>query len=655
MTDPIGSNSASDVYVSENNLSTIIQTVATASGAAVGWARRGPLGPQLNGDYANFKRMFGPSTPSKSLVHMAVRDYFAKGGAGLFFNRVAGAGYAYAGVLLQNFGPLGSTRTLRLTSWGQAGNPEAIDFTTAGGVAGDPSQNLAYIYAIGPGADYNRYSISISSDNVRTPVNVTATAADTGGKLLAGTYQYSVTALSNLGETGQSTQVNATIATGTTGQVTISWDSMPGATGYRIYGRQQAGAGVVVGLLGVTTAGVVTFVDNGTAIPGSQAPVNKTYADTPLFSVNVFDLDQSTTTPVESWPVQLAPGTNGFNNQLEIEAVLEQSTLVRCVSNYANLTAAPPTIYQLAQQQFAGGLDGAAVTESDLINAWNAFDDKDSISIAQMVNGGYSLVSVQKHMITIAKKRKDCVAFLDIPSGEQEAVRAQAYRRLTLNENTDRGILLTCDMLENDPDNNAQVWVPLSGAAAGSAAAVDLQFGPGGSIAGPSFGAISTAIRLRHKYDQTARNLLASSQVNYVRSRTGIGVYLAEQLTLSTPASALSYYSVRRIFDVMENSIELALLYSLQQPNDEQSARQIANMLTVYLTGLQAARKINGFSVQVNNSPAVRDQGKLYVYAAIEPKLPINQIGLMTILTPQGADFQEILGSVNPAGLTNNA
>lgn len=657
MANPIGNHQASDVYISELNLSTIIQNVATSVGAMVGATTQGPLGRTLVNDYAGFKRLYGPSRPSLSLCHLTARDYFTKGGQGMYFNRVAGSGYAYAGVLLQNKGPLGA-RVLTLTPWGQGGGPnpaDTIDFSTAGGVAGDLNQNLAYIYGIGPGERYDQYAISVSSNNLRPPANVTITPTRTATGLLSPTtqYSYSVTALSQLGETSASVMPNVTPG-GDNNTVTISWDPVPGAIGYRVYGREGGGQ-TPMGLIGSTSSSEVQFTDYGTVAPTTAVPTQNTYPATDEFSINVYDTGQSVNVPVESFVVTLAPSVNGLQQQQEIAAVINsQSEYIRCVSNYPNMTQAVPVIYNIPAQAFDGGNNGAAVTASDLINGWQEFADKDVVQVAQLIDGGYANVTVQKAMLSIAKARQDCVVFADVPSTQQRAVDAVSYRLLTLNENSDRIMVFTSDIQELDPDNNSFVWVPGSGAAAGSAAAVDNQIGSGGSIAGPTYGAITTAVKLRYNYSQAERDMLAGSQVNYWRSRTGIGTYLAEQKTCSVPVSAVTYYSVRRIFDVMEQSIALALLYSLQAPNTPFTAQQIASMLTQYLNGLVSAQKINGFEVKVDNSPALRSQGNLMVYAAIEPVLPIDKIGLLTIITPQGANFEEILGNVTGSGLTNN-
>jgi hypothetical protein len=71
----------------------------------------------------------------------------------------------------------------------------------------------------------------------------TASAATTGGTLAAGTYSYRVRARTTNAYQGQtynsstSVEVSATVASGSTGSVTLSWAPVANATEYRVYGR----------------------------------------------------------------------------------------------------------------------------------------------------------------------------------------------------------------------------------------------------------------------------------------------------------------------------------------------------------------------------------------------------------------------------------
>lgn len=95
---------------------------------------------------------------------------------------------------------------------------------------------------------YNHLSKPLSwRDPILATPQPQASASTAGGSLAAGTYHYRVQARAANGYQGTtyrsagSAEVSATVASGSTGSVTITWPAVPNATEYRIYGR-AAGA-----------------------------------------------------------------------------------------------------------------------------------------------------------------------------------------------------------------------------------------------------------------------------------------------------------------------------------------------------------------------------------------------------------------------------
>lgn len=105
---------------------------------------------------------------------------------------------------------------------------------------------------------------------------VTATGAITGGTLAAGSYSYKVAALNNNGTTLASTAATATVASGTTGSVAISWQHVQGATSYKIYGR-TGGSELLIATNTLTTAGCY-YLDTGSVTPSGALPGSNTTA-----------------------------------------------------------------------------------------------------------------------------------------------------------------------------------------------------------------------------------------------------------------------------------------------------------------------------------------------------------------------------------------
>ncbi len=119
----------------------------------------------------------------------------------------------------------------------------------------DPEHNALTAYSLGAGTQ------------IGAPA--APTLAATTGTLASGTYAYTVTATNTQGETIASTSASITLSA--TGGVTVSWLAVPGATGYKVYGRSGT-----LGLVGSVTSPTLTFTDSGSVTPGAASPSTNT-------------------------------------------------------------------------------------------------------------------------------------------------------------------------------------------------------------------------------------------------------------------------------------------------------------------------------------------------------------------------------------------
>jgi hypothetical protein len=104
------------------------------------------------------------------------------------------------------------------------------------------------------------------------PVAISSvTTAPTGGSLAAASYSYRISALSAAGETLASLPGTVT-STGATSVNTVSWTAVPGATGYKVYGR-TTGAELLMATLGL----VLTYADTGAVTPTGALPSSNTF------------------------------------------------------------------------------------------------------------------------------------------------------------------------------------------------------------------------------------------------------------------------------------------------------------------------------------------------------------------------------------------
>ncbi|MGH7137391.1 MAG: hypothetical protein ACREHD_16730, partial [Pirellulales bacterium] len=110
----------------------------------------------------------------------------------------------------------------------------------------------------------------VNLEALPAPAQLTPTAATSGGTL-AGTYYYEVTALTQTGETTASNEQSVTVS-GSTGEVTVHWIPVAGATGYKIYrGTSAGGENTLAGSVG---AGAASFTDTGGGVTGNPPGVD---------------------------------------------------------------------------------------------------------------------------------------------------------------------------------------------------------------------------------------------------------------------------------------------------------------------------------------------------------------------------------------------
>jgi len=696
----------SDVFIQEQDLSQVVRLLARTVGAITCASKKGPLNPVKVFGAQDFNNRYGTPDPSISFAHYSALHFLADADE-LWVNRVAGAGFRYGGTMLTTDSLLqgmdvdisltGTVSTVLATTgvlgvgtvfttelvpgdrieingeeqivatitddlnldvisvW--AATNVGLPATKLGPDAPSDPDNVSFrsfdvlqFTGIGPGDYVNgQIFVRIVSQNIVAPTGIVATPVITGGTLSDATYNYRVSAVNDLGETLASTAVPAIVAgAGGLGSVSIAWTAIPEATGYRVYGR----VGGSELLLSAVDASLTVFVDIGAITPVGALPVT---APTPTtqFKTNIFDSAISTSNPVETFDTTLEREIDGFGVQLEIEDVINNnSSLIRVKNNTIALLSVP-TIFSTpaAATLFAGGNDGATITNSDLILGWDKFISTEIYDPTILINAGSGTnPAVQLKMDAVCQSRQDAVCILDVPPTQQAPNKAIDYRRLTLNLNSNRAMLVSPDTLQVDPFNNFQLFVPQSGKVAGRMAFTDRISNPGRSPAGPNRGIYSETLGVRFNYNDGEREVLARNRVNYARVFPGGGIILWEQFTLQDKFSALSFMNVRRIVDIIEQSIKVALRFSLQEPSDDFTRSQIVQIVTEFLDSLKTARILEDFGVQsdlANNPPAVRSAGQLNLDIFLIPILPAQKILLTANIVRSGVNISTLIEGQN--------
>jgi hypothetical protein len=117
---------------------------------------------------------------------------------------------------------------------------------------------------------------------IAAPAQPTVSADSAAGSLNPATnYTYAVTALTSYGEATASPATTATLSDGSTANK-VSWNAVPNATGYHVYGRTNSSA---LGLIATTTE--TSILDLGSTAAGAAAPTTNT-AGSPTLGCNTW-------------------------------------------------------------------------------------------------------------------------------------------------------------------------------------------------------------------------------------------------------------------------------------------------------------------------------------------------------------------------------
>jgi phage tail sheath protein FI len=294
----------------------------------------------------------------------------------------------------------------------------------------------------------------------------------------------------------------------------------------------------------------------------------------------------------------------------------------------------------------------AAITDSDLINAYSLFTNADVIDISLVVTADAD-VTVQQWVIdNIVNSRMDCVAFISPPASAvinqtgNELSNIQTWNT-SLSRSTSYAVADTGWKYMFDKYNNQYRWVPLNGDIAGLCVFTDSVRDPWWSPAGFNRGNLKNVVKLAWNPNKSQRDSLYSLGINPVASFPGNGTVLFGDKTLQAKPSAFDRINVRRLFIVLEKTIARAAQYSLFEFNDSFTQAQFVSMVTPYLRDVQGRRGITAFQVvcdSTNNTPQVIDSNQFVGDIYIQPARSINFIQLNFVAVGTGVSFNEIVG-----------
>ena len=234
--------------------------------------------------------------------------------------------------------------------------------------------------------------------------------------------------------------------------------------------------------------------------------------------------------------------------------------------------------------------------------------------------------AVQTAMITHCERMGDRVAVLDAPPG-MNPQEVQNWRVNIANYDSSYAALYYPWIKVSDPASGQNILVPPSGHMAGIWSRTD---NTRGVHKAPANEVIGGALDVELQITRGEQDGLNPVGVNCIRSFPGRGIRVWGARTLSSDPS-WTYLNVRRLFNMVEKSIDNGTQWVVFEPNDFALWQKISRAATAFLTmvwrqgALFGATPSEAFYVKCDaetNPPEARDLGMVTTEIGIAPVKP---------------------------------
>jgi phage tail sheath protein FI len=271
------------------------------------------------------------------------------------------------------------------------------------------------------------------------------------------------------------------------------------------------------------------------------------------------------------------------------------------------------------------GRDGGPGARTGL----KCLDEVDEIAI--ILAPGQVSPAVQDALLSHCETRKDRFAILDSPETIQGGV-----DKLPKPRDSKYGAYYFPWIQVYDPDKG-NIFVPPSGHIAGVYSRTDSERGVHKA---PANEIIRGALGMKYNVSKGEQDLLNPKGINAIRFMNG-AIRIWGARTLSTDPS-WRYINVRRLFIMIESSIERATQWVVFEPNDHRLWKRVQRTIASFLTLLWRNGALMGTSPEQafyvkcddeTNPPEVIDAGQVVVEIGVAPVKPaefvIFRIGQM--------------------------
>jgi uncharacterized protein len=266
------------------------------------------------------------------------------------------------------------------------------------------------------------------------------------------------------------------------------------------------------------------------------------------------------------------------------------------------------------------------------------FDEIDEIAL--VAAPGVTSPAVHDALLSHCETRKDRFAILDSPETIQGGV-----DRLSRPRDSKYGAYYFPWIQVYDPEKG-NVFVPPSGHVAGIYSRTDSERGVHKA---PANEIVRGALGLKYNVSKGEQDLLNPKGINCIRLMQGGGIRVWGARTLSSDAS-WRYINVRRLFIMVETSIERATQWVVFEPNDHRLWKRVQRTISSFLTliwrngALMGETPEKAFYVKCDNEtnpPEVVDAGQLIVEIGLAPVKPAEFVIFRIGQMPSGGGVSE--------------
>lgn len=366
---------------------------------------------------------------------------------------------------------------------------------------------------------------------------------------------------------------------------------------------------------------------------------------------------------VENMILSVKPGDRDvYNNNIYMDAFFSKGASSYIFASAMNWPKDFSGIIKLS-----GGLSSNdTVSAGDFMLGWDRFADPETLYINSLIAGAVAgetleiASTVQKHVVSIADSRRDCLAIVSPPKELLVNVKENRAIDNLVNWRTAQGsyeennfnVSSTYFMIDGnykyqyDKYNDVNRWIPFAADIAGLCARTDQISEPWMSPAGLNRGQLLNVLKVAIEPARPARDRLYQEAINPIISESG-GYVLWGDKTGTKVQSPFDRVNVRRLFNMVKKAIGDASKSKLFEVNNSFTRNSFFTETSQYLAGIKTLGGVYDFRVicdTTNNTPAVIDRNEFVATFRLKPARSINFITLNFVADATGTNFDEVIG-----------